>query len=290
LSFTLSRRAAPPGRARAVLGLLLALLVAGAAVPSDAAGDDPVESLARARQLYNAARYDEAIEAARDAAADETLRDAAWVVIGRAYLERYRRTDAVDDLAAARLSLRRVDPRVLGLGDQTELLLGLGQALYHESAFGAAAEMFATVVDRPFETGLAGRERALDWWASAVDRLAYTYPPAERHGLYSKVVERMEKELQGDPGSSAACYWLAAAARGRGDLDRAWAVARAGWLRATFARDGGAALRADLDRLVVQAIIPERARRQVRPQRDLAQIMDGMLSDWEALKSRWSPR
>jgi tetratricopeptide (TPR) repeat protein len=251
---------------------------------------DAAASLARARQLYNAARYDDAIEAAREAAASHALADAASLVLGRAYLERYRRTAGVEDLSAARLALRSVDPRSLSPADQSELLLGLGQALYHEAAFGAAAEMFDTVLDRPFDTGLVGRERALDWWASAVDRLALTYPPGERHDLYLKVVERMERELRGDPASSAACYWLAAAARGRGDLDRAWAVARAGWLRATFARDGGAALRADLDRLVVQAIIPERARRQVRPSRELTQIMDGMLSDWESLKNRWSPR
>ena len=40
-----------------------------------------------------------------------------------------------------------------------------------------------------------------------------------------------------------------------------WYAAAAGWVGALLARDRGAALRADLDRLVTQAIIPERASR-----------------------------
>jgi hypothetical protein len=53
-----------------------------------------------------------------------------------------------------------------------------------------------------------------------------------------------------------------------------------------LARDRGAALRADLDRLVVQAIIPERAARlQIRDPKPAAA---GMLAEWEAFKSSWS--
>ena len=96
----------------------------------------------------------------------------------------------------------------------------------------------------------------------------------------------MEAEIARDPGSTPAGYWLAAAARGAGDLDRAWSAAMAGWVRASLARDRGAALRADLDRLVVQALAPERASRV--PARDRDQAIAGMLSEWEAFKANWA--
>ena len=70
----------------------------------------------------------------------------------------------------------------------------------------------------------------------------------------------MEKELAADSASAPAAYWLAAAARGTGNLDRALNAAMAGWVTAPLGRDHGAALRADLDRLMVQGIIPDRAR------------------------------
>ena len=70
----------------------------------------------------------------------------------------------------------------------------------------------------------------------------------------------MEDELATHPGSGAAAYWLAAAARAQGDLQAAWDAALAGWVRATLTVDRGAALRADLDRLVLRAIVPDRAK------------------------------
>jgi hypothetical protein len=83
-----------------------------------------------------------------------------------------------------------------------------------------------------------------------------------------------------------AAYWLAAAARGRGDIERAWQAALAGWMRAPQTADRGAALRADLDRLVIQAIIPERIARLGL--KDTTQALAGMLGEWEAFKVTWS--
>ena len=60
----------------------------------------------------------------------------------------------------------------------------------------------------------------------------------------------------------------------------------AGWVSATLGRDHGAALRADLDRLMVQGIIPDRAIR-LQP-RDMKQASAVMLSEWEALKASWT--
>ena len=110
--------------------------------------------------------------------------------------------------------------------------------------------------------GTPAHERVLDWWATAVDRQAQARQPDERPAIYARVLERMNEEIAEYPGSTAAGYWLAAAARASGDTERAWHAAHAGWLRASLADDRGVALRADLDRLVTQAIIPERAAKQ----------------------------
>jgi hypothetical protein len=60
----------------------------------------------------------------------------------------------------------------------------------------------------------------------------------------------------------------------------------AGWVIAPIGKDHGAALRADLDRLMVQGIIPDRAGR-LQP-RDMKQTSAVMLSEWEALKAGWT--
>ena len=51
-------------------------------------------------------------------------------------------------------------------------------------------------------------------------------------------------------------------------------------MRAPLATDKGAALRADLDRLVLRAIIPDRAR-------TTAQSSETLRSQWEQFKERW---
>ena len=148
------------------------------------------------------------------------------------------------------------------------------------------AELFGSALDGATLLEPAAYERLLDWWATAFDRLAQTRPRDAREPLYRRVVERMEQEVARTPGSTPAAYWLAAASRGAGDIDRAWNAAIAGWARAPLATDRGAALRADLDRLVVQAIIPERAARLNT--RDTRQAIAGMVAEWESFKTSWS--
>jgi hypothetical protein len=91
----------------------------------------------------------------------------------------------------------------------------------------------------------------------------------------------MEAELADHPGSTAAAYWMVAAARGQGDLDGAWEAAQAGWVRAPLATDRGATLRGDLDRLVQRGLGPDRARAR-------GTSVDSMLAEWEAFKARWA--
>jgi hypothetical protein len=52
------------------------------------------------------------------------------------------------------------------------------------------------------------------------------------------------------------------------------------WLRASLATDHGVALREDLDRLMLRAIVPERARM-------LSQPAESLRLEWERFKEQW---
>ncbi len=256
--------------------LLLALVAAPAAA----------DSLGDAHRFYNAGRYEAAERAARDAIRNPATANAGHLVLGRVQLERYRQSANPADLTSARESLRQVDARALDARDRTELTIGLGEALYLEDRFGAASELFDSVVGASSLLGAPAHERVLDWWATAMDRLAQSRPAPERGAVYDRIIERMTTELASDSGSTPAAYWMAAAARGRGDLDRAFHAATAAWVRAPLARDRGAALRADIERLMVQAILPERAARLQA--RDRRQALTGMLNEWKAFTTSWT--
>jgi len=241
------------------------------------------DALAQARRLYNLGEYERALEAAREAAASPVTAASARLVIGRINLERYRQSAQSADLEEAHGALRALDPQVLDPRERVELQVGLAELLYFDDHFGAAAELFDPVLEASSALGPNAHERVLDWWASALDRQAQA--SADRASVYERIVVRMEQELRRDSASVPAAYWLSAASRGAGDLDRAWAAACAGWIRAVAARDRGVALRADLDRLVTQAIIPDRAARS--PIRDRRQATAALIADWESFKKIW---
>jgi hypothetical protein len=242
------------------------------------AADDP---LLRARLLYNQRQFEAAVSAAEQARLTPAHADAADLVGARAYLERFRLSATSDDLTNARDRLRRIDPLRLGPRERVEYVVGLGETLFFDGAFGAAAAVFESVLQsREVLTGDA-RERVLDWWASAVDREARPRSEIDRQGVYQRIRTRMDEEIATHAGSATASYWLAAAPRAQGDLQAAWDAAQAGWVRAPLMSDRGEALRADLDRLVLQAIIPDRAK-------VTAQSPETLRAEWERFKERWN--
>jgi hypothetical protein len=255
--------------------LVLAVAAIGAASAPD--------QLTLARRYYNQGQYDQAIEAARVASTNPATASSARLVMGRSRLERYRQALVPQELEDARVDLHAVDPRTLEPRERIELQVGFGELLFFEERFGAAAELLDPIVDLSATLAPDAHERAIDWWATALDRQAQQM--GERSLVYSRIGERMEQELRRDPASAPATYWLAASARAAGDLDRAWATALAGWIRATLTRDRGVALRADLDKLVTQAIIPDRAARS--PAKDRKQAAATMLEEWENFKKIW---
>jgi hypothetical protein len=249
--------------------------------------------LARARALYNQQDADGAIAAALEARVLPGAADAADLVLARARLERFRRTSDRADLVAARETLIQIKPERLPSMDQIDLLVGLGEALYLDGLYGASAELFESALPWVGSGASApgldarSRERLLDWWATALDREAQRRLAADGSALYARILSMMQQELSRDPGSVPASYWMVAASRAIGDLERAWDAAIAGWVRAGLAGSGGARLREDLDRLVLQAIIPERVRLLAESDRDRERIGEELRAEWEGIKKDW---
>lgn len=246
----------------------------------------PAGQLAEARRLYNQGRYDAAIDLATTLTTVAATRDAAWLISGRAGLERFRQSSDAAELQKARDALRQVDPSALDARDRLELVVGLGEALYLEESFGPAAEVFDSVIERGSELGPRARDQLLDWWATALDRHAQTLAAADRPPVYASIREGMARELRREPSSATASYWVAAAARVLGDLDGAFAAAMAAWVRTQLMPDRGAAIKPELDRLVLQGIVPERARR-LAGEGSPDQVITRMAAEWEAFKARW---
>lgn len=265
------------------MGRLLFTTVCLVVAASSAGAADQADPLVEARSLYNQRNFEAAVSAAERARLIPTNADRADLIAARAYLERFRERDAADDLTNARLRLARLDPRRFTPRERIELIVGLGEALYLDQSYGAAANLFASALDAVDGPTPDARERVLDWWATALDRVAQPGQDTERQGIYDRVWKRMRTELAARPGSATAAYWLAAAARGRGDLQAAWEAAEAGWTRATLASDRGESLRADLDRLMLRGILPERAKA-------LAQPADTLRAEWERFKEKWEKR
>ena len=185
-------------------------------------------------------------------------RHAALVVLGRAgarALPADGRPGRPD--ARARRRFEDVDASRLDARDRLELLIGLGEALYLDDLFLPAAELLESAMG---EAPLLGRRRARSVARLVGDGARSPRAVPRRRpsavAIYRPHPGAHGAEIERIPGTGAAAYWMAVAARARGDIDRAWDLARAGWVRAQLTRDRGAALAPDLDRLVREAIIP----------------------------------
>ena len=259
-------------------GLTIVSLLAFAALAAAADKPDP---LAHARLLYNQRQFAAAVSEAEQARLIPMRADAADLIAARAYLERFRESGEPDDLTNARDRLRRLDPQRLAASERAEFLVGLGEALYFDGDYGAAADVFEPLLVGPSALMPDARELVLDWWATALDRDARPRSETERMAVYRRIRDRMQEEIVNRPASVTAAYWLSAAARGQGDVQAAWDAAQAGWVRAVLASGRGASLREDLDRLVLRGLVPDRAK-------PLAQPPEALRLEWERFKERWA--
>ena len=241
--------------------------------------------LARARAAYNERRFDDAIAAAGAARRLAETADTAGIVLARALLERYRERADPSDLGAAREALGTVRTGALDERDRLELVLAFGEALFLEDDFGAAAEILESGLDRASATAPEIAEAMLEWWASAVDRYASSMSPDKRKPHFARLADRMKEELARTPSSAAASYWNVVGLRGAGELERAWDAAVAAWVRARLAGDRAPSLRADLDHLVVEGVIPDRVQHLAQEKRAAAESQ--LKAEWELVKERW---
>lgn len=272
------RRHSEVARIIVIAAWLLALNVSSAAQTA-------MTDLARARAHYNQRQFDDAISAAVAARQATETADVAGIVLARAHLERYRERADPTDLSAAREVLGMIHASNLDARDQVELLLALGQSLFLEDDFGAAAEMFESGLERAANTERALAEAMLEWWGSATERQAGSLSRGYRLAVFSRLADRMRQELARYPTSAAAAYWTVAALRGASEPDRAWDAAVAAWVRARLLGQRSSSLRADLDRLVVNGIIPDRVRHLPKDAQPAAESQ--FKADWELVKEKW---
>ena len=241
--------------------------------------------LARARSLYNSRQFEASIEAALAAQKLPATSDAAAVVLARAHLERYRERANPDDLSAARVALGTVRVSNLDARDGIDLLIALGEALFFEDDYGAAAALFESGIDAAVSQGAETGEAMIDWWGSAVERHAEALGREERIAAFGRLRQRMARELSRNPSSSAAAYWFVVGTRGTGEATAAWDAAIAGWVRARLAGARSATLRADLDKLMLEGIIPDRVRAIATDRRGQAE--SDLRAEWAVVKERW---
>jgi hypothetical protein len=270
------------------------LTVVSVAVLASMAQTKVPDSLELARELYNQQQFGEAIRLAEDARRTPALAQSASVVLARAYLERYRQTSEAADLDLAREALKTISATSLAPRDRVELLIAFGQSLYFDESYSlddrfiAAAEQFEVALSQADIIDAAGRDRLFEWWAGALDRQAQLAGAPAHRALYDRILQRAERELARDPEALSASYWLAAAARGSGDVQRALGAAVAAWVRASALGTRGEALRTDVDSLMRQIILPERAR-ELTPEGDARSTLSLLEAQWTAFKGRWEP-
>jgi hypothetical protein len=268
-----------------VIGILVATALC---IPRPVAAQGELE---RARRDYNAGNFDGAIASAEGARRKAVNAPASALIIARSRLERFRRLANPEDLNAARAELVAIDLRGLSRQEILEWQIGLGEALFLDNLPGPASEMFNAVIPSArARLTPAEIEKLIEWWATSISRVAESANGAARIDEYRELRTVCEGELERDPASRAATYWIVAALRGTGELDRAWNAAIAGWIRAG-AMVRADELRADLDRLVVQTIIPERAQARTGQRLDAANTAAAiatMTAEWRGVTGRWT--
>lgn len=268
------------------LACVVLVVVAVSAQPASAQpAATPRADLARARTLYNQRQFDGAIEAAQAAQKIAITADAGALVLARAHLERYRERANPDDVSAARAALGTIRVATLDARDTIDLLMAYGEALFFDDDYGAAATLFESGIDRAIALGPASAEAMLDWWGSAMERHADALDRESRMDAFRRLCERMTRELARDPSSAAAAYWFVVGTRGSGEPTDAWDAAIAGWVRARLAGARSAALRADLDKLMTEGIIPDRVRLVATDKRTQAE--SELKGEWAVVKERW---
>jgi hypothetical protein len=270
--------------------LIAAVVLIGLCTPTPARAQSALE---RARAYYNEGRYDESIAAATAAIGRPDAAPSATLIIARSHLGRYRATGEAKELDAARAALITLNPRALAPQEAIEWQIGAGTALFFENQFGPAADMFSTVLPIARERLKDVEfEKLVEWWGSTQARLAETLAGDSRTTAYERLRGEATLEVQRNPLSRPATYWMIVGLRGAGHLEEAWGAAISGWIRFGGQPDGEK-LRTDLDHFVVQTLIPERAQAKTGQRLDTKIALNEiavMTEEWRNLTTRWGSK
>jgi hypothetical protein len=181
----------------AVRLLWAAVVVMARAGPQAASAES---DLKRARTMYNAGQYDEAIAAATPLRNRPELASSATLIIARSRLELFRRAGDSKELATARKELISLNRDSLSAQEAIEWQIGLGAALFLEDQIGPAAEMFRAVIpsarDRLAQPEF---EKLLEWWGTTMSRLAESLTGDARKQAYEKFRSDVRLEVERNP-------------------------------------------------------------------------------------------
>ena len=243
----------------------------------------PTIRSSRARLLYNQGQFEAAVTAAEQARLTPARADAADLVAARALSRALSRQRGAPTISInARERLRRIDPqRFPAARARSSTSSASARRCFSTARSARRPTVFDSVAAEPRRDRAAMRASACSTGGRA--RSIATRgrgPRSSGRRSTSGSASAWKRSSRRIRRSGTAAYWLAAAARAQGDLQAAWDAAQAGWVRAPLAADRGAALRADLDRLVLRAIVPERARVAAQPPARCAAV--------GAFKERWN--
>ena len=208
--------------------------------------------------------------------------EAADLIAARAYLERFRESADVGRSRRTRAIASAVSIRSGSCrASAAEFIVGLGETLFFDGSFGAAADLFdrcsmrrrSRPPRRASACSTGGRARSTRCAAARRDRT-----PAD----VQRIRDRMQRELGAHPASASARVLAGGRRPCQGDLQAAWDAAQAG-VGARAARAGSRRRRSRADHRhgsCCKAIVPERAKMH----RSAAGAGE---SDWEQFKERW---
>ena len=190
------------------------------------------------------------------------------------------------DLSAAREALGTVRAASLDERDQLELLLALGESLFLEDDFGAAAEILESGLDARRQRRRSSPKSMLEWWGSAVERQASGLAPEPRRRAFARLVDRMQGELAqiADVGGRQLLDRRRPARRRRVDARVGRGGCRLG-ARAADRRPRASRSAPTSTSWSLQGVIPDRVRHIAQDQRAAAESQ--LKADWELVKERW---
>ena len=177
-----------------------------ARVPAMAAAQSDLE---RARTLYNAGMFDESIAAATVAKKKPAAAPSATLIAARARLELFRQSARSPGPGCrARGSCFTESTHSGAAGNHRVADWPRHRAVPRRSAGTRRCDVHDRVAEPRAGCRLAEFDKLLEWWASTLSRVAESLSGLARKDAYAAMLAAVRGELERDPLSRPATYWL----------------------------------------------------------------------------------